>query len=122
MAGFLTDEWFAAVHGDGVELADVTVAVTVVGAPGGDVTWHARVTGGTVSAAPGAVAGADVELTLPYDESVAVLRGELDPSVAFMRGRMKTAGDPGRLLDVLAAMSGPGFRAARERLAAATDV
>ena len=30
--------------------------------------------------------------------------GELDPSVAFMQGRMKTAGDPGLVLDVLAAV------------------
>jgi putative sterol carrier protein len=28
--------------------------------------------------------------------------GELDPSVAFMQGRLKTAGDPGLVLDVLA--------------------
>ena len=33
--------------------------------------------------------------------------GDLDPSVAFMRGRMKTAGDPGLVLDVLAAAAAP---------------
>ena len=38
--------------------------------------------------------------------------GELDPSVAFMQGRMKTAGDPGLVLDVLA---GRGFRRAEGR-------
>jgi hypothetical protein len=47
-----------------------------------------------------------------------MLAGTLDPNVAYMRGRMKTAGDPGLLLDLLAATDAYG--AWRERVRADT--
>lgn len=121
MAAFLSDEWFAAVHAGDVDLDDCSVEITVIGAPSGDVKWHLQVSGRKLAAAGGAQPDADIVLTLPYDDTIAVARGELEPSVAFMRGRMKTAGDPGRLLDVLAATARPEFHAARDALAAATD-
>ena len=112
----------AAKVGLGVDFDDVTVEATVTGAPGNDVKWNVQVRGGTVAAAAGGAPGADVSLTLGYDDAVAVLRGDLAPSVAFMRGTMKTAGDQGRLLDLLAATARPGFATAREALAATTEL
>jgi hypothetical protein len=38
-----------------------------------------------------------------------------------MRGTMKTAGDQGRLLELLAATASPGFAGAREAIAASTE-
>ena len=122
MPAFLTDEWFAAVHADGVALDDVTIDVTVLGAPGADVRCAVTVQDGTLSAAALGAPGADVALTLRYDDAVAVLRGTLSPSVTFMQGTMKTAGDPGRLLDVLAATERSGFGALRDELRAATEL
>ena len=122
MAAFLSDDWFAAVRADDVDLADVLIESTVTGAPGSDVRWHVQVRGGTVTAEAGGVPDADVALTSTYDDAVAILRGDLAPSVAFMQGRMKTAGDPGRLLDVLQATATPAFARAREALAASTDL
>ena len=121
MAAFLSADWFAALHGDSVELDDCTIEITVLGAPDGDVKWHVEVSGGRITAAAGAQPDADIVVTLPYDDTVAVARGELAVSVAFMRGRMKTAGDPGRLLDVLAATARPEYDAARATLSAATE-
>jgi putative sterol carrier protein len=101
---------------------DVRLQVTVTGAPGGDVVWHAVTSGGALTELDaGAVPDADVTLTLPYDDAVAVQRGELDPSVAYMQGRMKTAGDPGKLLDVLAATATPAYARLRTELEAVTD-
>ena len=127
MPAFLTDEWFAAVHADGVALDDVTIDVTVLGAPGADVRCAVTVQNGTLSAAAAAsgalgAPGAEVSLTLRYDDVVAVLHGTLSPSVTFMQGTMKTAGDPGRLLDVLAATERSGFGALRDELRAATEL
>ena len=48
---------------------------------------------------------ASVTLTLTPDDAAAVKRGELDLSVAFMRGTMKMAGDSGVLFHVLPALS-----------------
>lgn len=60
---------------------------------------------------------ADVTLTLTPIDADAVASGALDPTVAFMRGRMKMAGDSALLLSVLPLMRGSGFDAARKCLA-----
>jgi putative sterol carrier protein len=102
---FLSDEWIAALEGTGAAPGpSATVQVVVGGTPAGDVKFHLAVTDGVVTAAaPGNNSKADVSLTIPHADAQAMLAGELDPNVAFMRGRMKTAGDPGLLLDLLSA-------------------
>ena len=122
MAAFLTDEWFSSIAADAPGADDVGIEVAVLGSPDGDVRWQVQVLRGNVSAAAGPRPGAEVALTVPYDDLVAILRGELQPTVAYMRGSMKTAGDPGALLGVLAATATPEFGAARESAAAATDL
>jgi predicted lipid carrier protein YhbT len=128
MPDFLSTDWFSAAR-DVVERRvkvqepafDVRLAVTVTGAPQGDVQWHAVLRDGALEAFDaGALADADVSLTLPYAEAVAVYRGELDPSVAYMQGRMKTAGDPGKLLRLLAATATPDYAELRSELAGIT--
>ena len=57
--------------------------------------------------------GPDLTLTLTDADARAVVAGELDPSVAFMQGRMKVAGAMAPLLDLLALA---GTDAARDRL------
>jgi hypothetical protein len=121
MARFLSDEWFAGVRADAPGASACGVEVTVLGAPDGDVKWHLTVGDDRVEAAAGSLPGAEVALTIPYDDMVAIVRGELEPSVAFMRGRMKTAGDPGALLDVVGATARPGYRAVRDEVLAATE-
>jgi putative sterol carrier protein len=101
----------------GGSVGDASVECAITGTPEGEVKLHASGSGiGT-----GALGDADVSLTLPYSEAVAVARGELEPSVAFMQGRMKTAGDPGRLLDLLAASATPAFRDGLARVGRATE-
>ena len=105
MSEFLSDEWIAALAGTGAAPGpSATVQVVVGGTPAGDVKFHLAVVDGVVTAATaGNNPKADVALTVPHAEAQAMLAGDLDPNVAFMRGRMKTAGDPGLLLDLLAA-------------------
>jgi SCP-2 sterol transfer family len=101
---FLDDEWIASWVGTGTPPGSTaTVQVVVTGAPAGDGKWHLRLDDGVVAeAAAGTVAEPDLTLTVAYPEGAAMAAGELDPSVAFMQGRLKTAGDPGLVLDVLA--------------------
>ena len=105
MSEFLSDEGIAALAGTGAAPGpSATVQVVVGGTPAGDVKFHLAVVDGVVTAATaGNNPKADVALTVPHAEAQAMLAGDLDPNVAFMRGRMKTAGDPGLLLDLLAA-------------------
>ena len=104
VAEFLSDEWIASMVGRGTAPgASGTVQVVVTGAPDGDGKWHFRLDDGVVAEADaGTRAAPDLTLTVGYAEGAAMAAGELDPSVAFMQGRMKTAGDPGLVLDVLA--------------------
>ena len=105
---FASPEWFAALVGAG-PVAGVqpaagpsgTVQIVVSGASDGDATLTLA-DGRLAGVAPGTDATASVTLTFTRADADAVVAGELDPSVAFMQGRMKTAGDPGLVLRVLA--------------------
>jgi hypothetical protein len=126
-ARWLTDEWFDLAGAEGADLSGPptlagTVVVEVTGAVGGDVVGHATFAGGRlVGCGPGAVPGPDLTLTLTDDDARAVTAGELDPSVAFMQGRMKVAGAMAPLLDLLALAGTDGARQRRDRVAAQTD-
>jgi SCP-2 sterol transfer family len=108
VAEFLSEAWVAGLVGAGASPGPTgTVQVVVTGAPDGDGKWHALVEDGVVAeAALGARPAPDVTLTVSYPDGAAIAAGELDPSVAFMQGRMKTAGDPGLVLDLLAGAAG----------------
>ena len=81
------------------------VQVLVTGLADGDASWQVRVDDGVVAeVAPGAPATADLTLTVPVAIAESIAAGELTASAAFMQGRMKTAGDLGLVLDVLAAV------------------
>jgi putative sterol carrier protein len=58
-------------------------------------------------------------LSFPLADADEMLNGRLDPSVAFMQGRLKTAGDNGLLLALLAAWSSPPGVSSLHRLGAA---
>ena len=95
--------------------APVTVTFTVTGGPDGDAT-------GALDLWPdGQGARREVGFTLPAGEARSLIAGDLAPSVAFMRGRLKTSGDAGAVLDVLAATATASWESARQQVAAVTD-
>jgi SCP-2 sterol transfer family len=51
----------------------------------------------------------DLTLALSPDDAELVRNGQLDPSVAFMQGRLKTSGDNALLLSILAWTTTPAF-------------
>ena len=110
MSEWLSDAWVSETA-ELIQLATPfagVVQLTVSGAPGGDVRYHRIYAGGrVVGGGPGPVGGPDVALTLPLADAREVLEGRLNPSVAFMQGRLKTAGDNGLLLGLLAGWSSP---------------
>ena len=119
MAKFLTDDWLDVVraHADG-RAGDLSVRLHVAV---GDAQFHAVVVDGSLETlASGPLGDADVSLTVPPDDAVALQRGETDPSVLFMQGRMKTAGDPGKLLGGLACRAQPVYAPVRDGVAPTT--
>lgn len=63
-------------------------------------------------------AEADSVWTLTEDDAHDLAAGTLDPSVAYMRGRMKTAGDAGAPMRVLPLLHGDVLAELRAALAA----
>ncbi len=89
---------------------EATVAVALSGGPGRDRVVLARCTQGEPPEVLGP-AGGDAEVTFSLSEAdgAEIVAGRLSPSVAFMQGRLKTSGDPGLVLDLLAATASPAF-------------
>ena len=67
---------------------------------------------------PGCDGEPDLTLTIGTDDAYRVRRGELDPSVAFMQGKLKSTGDNALLLSILDWSATPAFTKALEDWAA----
>ncbi len=121
MAAWRSEEWLAAAGPlEGLAPAgwSGTFQVTVTGGVEGETRCHLVIDGGrVVGGAEGSADAPDVTFTITGSDAGAVRNGQLDPTVAFMQGRLKTAGDPGAVLALLGAWSSPAGRRARARLA-----
>lgn len=122
---FLTPEWCDALVAACVAaepvLEDVVVEVQLTGAPRGRGRISLVVDGGRlVACAPTPEPTAVLKLKSSLADATAMLQGELDPNVAFMRGDLKTDGPTGPLIALLAAYRRPDAEQARADLAART--
>jgi putative sterol carrier protein len=127
MVAFLSPEWVerqrellgGLPEDDGV---NVHVRHVVKGAPGGDVAYHLVFDRGrAVGGGPGPGPEAEVVLTTTHDVATGIARGDIEPSVAFMQGRLKTEGPTSRLVPLLALTQTPAYRAAVDQLRSETD-
>lgn len=128
MADWLTPEWV----GEAAALcrllpeapgAEGSVTLSFVVAPRREVGFHWRYEKGQVTrSAPGPAAEADLVLSLAATDAAEVLAGRMDPSVAFMRGRLKATGDGGILLAFLESTTSGGYAGWREAVAAVGQV
>lgn len=94
-SAFLTDEWMEMVLGHAAGLpkqADVNadLQMEVAGSPSGKLRVTAVVADGQLETlAAGANKGAACGIIIAADVAAGVIRGEIDPSVAYMRGDLK---------------------------------
>ncbi|MBO0732438.1 MAG: SCP2 sterol-binding domain-containing protein [Acidimicrobiaceae bacterium] len=126
MPDWLSDEWLdrlAAAVAERPPAPGVTGVVETVIAigRGKDVRIRVAYKEGEPSWSPSGDA-ADVTFTVPTAEAQAVLTGDLEPSVGFMRGRIKTSGSPGLVLAWLQSTSTPAWAAWRDSVKAFTDL
>lgn len=111
MVDFLSQEWLdqqivAAGEADtgdaGDPEASLLVQNVVIGGPGGDVSFWVRVERGrTVEASLGEVDKPDLTLTAAYEDAERQAAGEVEPSAAYMQGRLKAEGDMTKLFALL---------------------
>jgi hypothetical protein len=122
MAEWLSEAWLKEVVAQAgarpsVSGATGTISLAITGAPGGEVSYHWGYRDGVPGAGGvGTAADADLILTIARADAQAVASGQVEPSVAFMRGRLKASGDGALLLGFLASTATDGYREWLQRL------
>ena len=116
MAEWLSEEWLKEVADQAgtrppVAGANGTVSLAITTGRRDEVSYHWSYRDGIPGeGAVGAIANADLTLTIARDDAQAVASGEVEPSVAYMRGRLKASGDGALLLGLLASTATDGYR------------
>src|SRR3954471_4011609 len=94
----------------------------VTGGPDGDVKYYWVLDNGKLLESKlGEDPEADFTMTLTYDDSVKVQKGELDPNAAFMQGRMKVTGNMGKLMSLMPLTQSPEYAAIQEKIRGITE-
>jgi hypothetical protein len=63
----------------------------------------------------------DLALTITATDAADIFNGQVEPSVSFMRGRLKATGDGGLLIGFLASTASSGFAGWRDRALSLAD-
>ena len=127
MAKYLTQEWLDSQRELAQEFperpgATARMQYHVTGGPEGDIDYFWVLENGTLLQSElGQDPDADFTLTLSYDDSVKIQKGELDPNAAFMQGRMKVTGNMGKLMSLLPLTQSAEYKAIQEKIRAITD-
>ena len=127
MAKYLSQEWLdeSAKMAEGQPDrpgATANMQYVITGGPGGDIKYYWRLENGKLLESKlGEIPDADFTLTLTYDDSVSVQKGDLDANAAFMQGRMKVTGNMGKLMSLMPLTQSPEYKAIQEKIRAVTD-
>ena len=127
MPKYLTQEWLDAQQELAQEFperpgATARMQYHVTGGPEGDVKYYWVVENGKLQEAKlGDDVDAEFTLTLSWDDSVRIQKGELDPNAAFMQGRMKVTGNMGKLMGLLPLTQSPEYKAIQEKIREVTE-
>jgi putative sterol carrier protein len=122
VAQYLTQEWLD----QGRELAkdqperagaSAKMQYVVTGGPDGAIKYYWVLENGKLLESQlGVIADADFTMTLTYEDSKAVAQGELDANAAFMQGRMKVAGNMGKLMQLMPLTQSAEYKALQEQI------
>lgn len=128
MPKFLTQEW----HDESRRMAEgqperpgasARMQYVVTGAPDGeDVRYYWVLENGKLlESALGELEDSEITLTQSWADAVAVQKGELDPSAAFMQGRIKVTGNMAKLMSLLPITGSPEYKALQEEIRQITE-
>lgn len=127
MAKFLTDEWIAEYKQRAGALPNrpgknAIIQNVVSEGPNGEVRYFQVVEGGTTTElALGDHPKPDVTLNMTYEVALKINRGDLNPNVAFMTGRVKPKGNVAKMMALLPVSQSPEYKAMEKEMAELTE-
>ncbi len=102
--------------------ASATIQYLVNGGPDGDIKYYWVLENGRLLESQlGNVAEPEITMTLSYEDSMKIQQGELDANAAFMQGRMKVAGNMGKVMTLMPLTMSPEYKAVQEQIRAITE-
>lgn len=124
MPQYLTQEWLDAQRELAQEFperagATARLQYQVAGTPTGDVHYYWVVENGKLRESTlGDDPDAEITLSMSYEDSVKMQRGELDPNAAFMQGRIKVVpgSNMGKLMSLLPLTKSAEYKAIQSKV------
>ena len=127
MAKYLSQEWLDLQRELGADFperpgASAHMQYVITGAPEGDVKYYAVIDNGhMIENTLGEDPAAEFTLSITYDDSVKIAKGELDANAAFMQGKVKVTGNMGKLMTLMPLTQSPEYKAIQTKVAEATE-
>jgi putative sterol carrier protein len=127
MAKYLTQEWLDLQRELAQEFperpgATARMQYRVTGGPDGDVVYHQVIEDGKMLENQlGEDPETEFTISQTYDDSVKILKGELDANAAFMQGKMKVDGNMGKLMSLMPLTQSPEYKTIQAKVAEQTE-
>jgi len=127
VAKYLTQEWLDQARElakDQPERAGSSAKMqyVVTGGPEGDIKYYWVLENGKLLESQlGEIAEPDFTMTSTHEDSVAISKGTLDANAAFMQGKMKVAGNTGKLMALMPLTMSPEYKALQEEIRSITE-
>jgi predicted lipid carrier protein YhbT len=127
MAKWLSPEWFDETRALAADQPDrpgasARMQYEVTGGPDGEVKYYWVLEDGHLrESALGVLADPEVTLTTAWKDAVAIQKAELDANAAFMQGKVKVAGNMGKVLALLPITNTPEYRDLQRRIVEITE-
>ncbi len=127
MPKYLTQEWLDTQREIAQEFGERPGATAhlqyiVTGGPDGEIRYYWVVENGKILEDQlGEDPDAEVVMTLTYDDSVKMQKGELDETAAFMQGRLKVTGNMGKLMSLMPLTQSADYKEIKAKISAVTE-
>lgn len=127
MAEYLSQEWLDEYRSLAQDQptrpgATFTIQYRITGASNGDIDYYwVMEDGRLLEAGLGVTSEPEVTLTMTYNDSARIQRGELGPTTAFMQGKIKAQGNVKKMMAFMPVASSPEWKALQEKVRVMTE-